>query len=161
MPENELSRQAGVKLGVTGGPEVDETMGTNIEGIFACGNVLHVHDLVDFVTEESYNAGKNAADYIKGKTVQGKVINLSAREGVGYTVPKVVHLDNTEEGILVRFRVRNVYKDSYISVYFDNERVVHKKKRVLAPGEMETLKLTQDMFKNNSNCENITIKIEQ
>ncbi|KAJ53433.1 NADPH-dependent 2,4-dienoyl-CoA reductase/sulfur reductase-like enzyme [Clostridium tetanomorphum] len=161
LPENELSRQAGVKLGVTGGPEVDETMGTNIEGIFACGNVLHVHDLVDFVTEESYNAGKNAADYIKGKTVQGKVINLSAREGVGYTVPKVVHLDNTEEGILVRFRVRNVYKDSYISVYFDNERVVHKKKRVLAPGEMETLKLTQDMFKNNSNCENITIKIEQ
>ncbi|WP_125152061.1 NAD(P)/FAD-dependent oxidoreductase [Clostridium rectalis] len=160
LPENELSRKAGVKLGVTGGPEVDERMGTNIEGVFACGNVLHVHDLVDFVTEESYNAGKNAADYIKGKKVNKEVVELIPGNGVSYTVPKTIHVDNINKGVDIRFRVRNVFKDKFISVYFDNKQVIHRKKRVLAPGEMETLKLAEGMFEENPNCKNITIKIE-
>lgn len=160
LPENELSRKAGVRLGVTGGPEVDERMETNIEGIFACGNVLHVHDLVDFVTEESYNAAKNAVDYINGKKVEDEVIEISAGNGVGYTVPKFIHKDNVQDGILVRFRVRNVYKDSFISVSFDDNKEVHQKKRVLAPGEMEDVKLTEEMFKKYPNCKNITVKIE-
>ncbi|WP_027626039.1 NAD(P)/FAD-dependent oxidoreductase [Clostridium lundense] len=160
LPENELSRTAGVKLGVTGGPEVDERMGTNVEGIFACGNVLHVHDLVDFVTEESYNAGKNASDYVKGKKVEEYKVELFTGEGVGYTVPKFIHKNNIGNGVDVRFRVRNVYKDSYISVYFDDTREIYKKKRVLAPGEMETVKLTEEMFGKYPDCKSITVKIE-
>lgn len=160
LPENELSRTAGVKLGVTGGPEVDETMQTNVEGIFACGNVLHVHDLVDFVTEESYNAGKNAADYVKGKRVEGETIELIAENGVGYTVPKTINVNNVDNTIDVRFRVRNVFSDSYISVYFDGEREVHRKKKVLAPGEMETVKLNKAMFEKYPNCKKITVKVE-
>ncbi len=160
LPENELSRTAGVKLGVTGGPEVDERMQTNVEGIFACGNVLHVHDLVDFVTEESYNAGKNAADYVKGKRVEGETIELVAENGVGYTVPKTINVNNVDNTIDVRFRVRNVFSDSYISVYFDGEREVHRKKKVLAPGEMETVKLNKAMFEKYPNCKKITVKVE-
>ncbi len=160
LPENELSRTAGVKLGVTGGPEVDERMQTNVEGIFACGNVLHVHDLVDFVTEESYNAGKNAADYVKGKRVEGETIELVAENGVGYTVPKTINVNNVDNTIDVRFRVRNVFSDSYISVYFDGEREVHRKKKVLAPGEMETVKLNKAMFDKYPNCKKITVKVE-
>lgn len=160
LPENELSRTAGVKLGVTGGPEVDERMQTNVDGIFACGNVLHVHDLVDFVTEESYNAGKNAADYVKGKRVEGETIELVAENGVGYTVPKTINVNNVDNTIDVRFRVRNVFSDSYISVYFDGEREVHRKKKVLAPGEMETVKLNKAMFEKYPNCKKITVKVE-
>ncbi|MBD5639686.1 FAD-dependent oxidoreductase [Clostridium botulinum] len=160
LPENDLSRKADVKLGVTGGPEVDETMQTNIDGVFACGNVLHVHDLVDFVTEESYNAGKNAADYVKGKKVEGEKIDLVAENGVGYTVPKSIHKNNIGNIVDVRFRVRNVFKDSFISVYFDDERVVHRKKKVIAPGEMETVKLTKDMFEKHLDCKKITVKVE-
>lgn len=161
LPENELSRTAGVKLGVTGGPEVDERMQTNVEGIFACGNVLHVHDLVDFVTEESYNAGKNAAEYVKGKRVEGNnIIELVAENGVGYTVPKIINANNVDNTVDVRFRVRNVFSDSYISVYFDGEREIHRKKKVLAPGEMETVKLNKAMFEKYHNCKKITVKVE-
>ncbi|MCY6960158.1 NAD(P)/FAD-dependent oxidoreductase [Clostridium brassicae] len=160
LPENELSKSAEVKLGVTGGPEVDERMHTNIEGIFACGNVLHVHDLVDFVTEESYKAGKNAADYIKGKRAEGEIIELIAKDGVGYTVPKVIHRNNVDDNVDVRFRVRNVFTDSYISVYFDDKREIHRKKKVLAPGEMETVKITKSIFEKYPNCKSITIKVE-
>lgn len=160
LPENELSRTAGVKLGVTGGPEVDERMQTNVEGIFACGNVLHVHDLVDFVTEESYNAGKNAADYVKGKRVEGETVELVAENGVGYTVPKTINVNNVDNTVDVRFRVRNVFSDSYISVYFDGEKEIHRKKKVLAPGEMETVKLNKAMFEKYPNCKKITVKVE-
>lgn len=160
LPENEVSRKANVKLGVTGGPEVDETMQTNIDGVFACGNVLHVHDLVDFVTEESYNAGKNAADYVNGKKVSGKEIELIAENGVGYTVPKKIHRNNVENTVDVRFRVRKVFKDSYISVYFDGERELHRKKKVIAPGEMETVKLTKAMFEKHKDAKKITVKVE-
>lgn len=160
LPENELSKTAGVKLGVTGGPEVDERMQTNIEGIFACGNVLHVHDLVDFVTEESFNSGKNAADYVKGKRVTGEIIELVPGSGIGYTVPMTINVDNVDNSVEVRFRVRNVFSDSYIAVYFDEEREIHKKKKVLAPGEMETVKLNKGMFEKYPNCKKITVKVE-
>ncbi|MEL7596832.1 MAG: pyridine nucleotide-disulfide oxidoreductase, partial [Clostridiaceae bacterium] len=120
----------------------------------------HVHDLVDFVTEESYNAGKNAADYVKGKRVEGETIELVAENGVGYTVPKTINVNNVDNTIDVRFRVRNVFSDSYISVYFDGEREVHRKKKVLAPGEMETVKLNKAMFEKYPNCKKITVKVE-
>ncbi|EQB87941.1 sarcosine oxidase subunit alpha [Clostridium punense] len=162
LPENELSRQSQVILSsITGGPEVNESLQTNIEGIFACGNVLHVHDLVDFVTLESYSAGKNAAEYIKGKRFNKKGIEVVATEGVRYTVPKYINDENIEELIELRFRVGNVYKNSYVSVYFDEAREVHLKKRILAPGEMETVKITKDMLAKYPQCNRIIVKIEE
>lgn len=162
LPENELSRQSQVTLSsITGGPEVNESLQTNIEGIFACGNVLHVHDLVDFVTLESYSAGKNAAEYIMGKRFNKKGIEVVATEGVRYTVPKYINAENIEELLELRFRVGNVYKNSYVSVYFDEVREIHQKKRILAPGEMETVKITKDMLAKYPQCNRIIVKIEE
>ena len=162
LPENELSRKANVKLSrVTGGPEVDESMQTSIPGIFTCGNVLHVHDLVDNVTTESYTAGKNAADYINGIHHEGVGVELFATDGVRYTVPKTINAENIGDGIDVRFRVGEVYKNSYISVYFDDVREMHLKKKILTPGEMESVKLTKAVFDKYSKCKKITIKVEK
>ncbi|MDD7796113.1 NAD(P)/FAD-dependent oxidoreductase [Clostridium sp. 'White wine YQ'] len=161
VPENELSTKANVELSkVTGGPIVNESLQTNVEGIFACGNVLHVHDLVDFVTEESVNAGKNAAKYINGQTFNEKGIELVATSGVRYTVPKFINPKNIEKVLDVRFRVGDVYKESYISVYFDDVREMHIKKRILSPGEMETVKLTKALFEKHPSCKKITVKVE-
>jgi NADPH-dependent glutamate synthase beta subunit-like oxidoreductase len=161
LPENELSRQANVELSnITGGPIVNESLQTNIEGVFACGNVLHVHDLVDHVTTESYNAGINAAQYVKGRIFDGKGIEIAATEGVRYTVPKYIDGRNIDKPIDVRFRVGDVYKESYISVYFDDIREMHTKKRVLAPGEMESVKFTKEIFAKYPDCKRITVKVE-
>ncbi|GAA0177685.1 FAD-dependent oxidoreductase [Clostridium sediminicola] len=161
LPENELSKNADVKLStITGGPEVDEKMQTNIDGVFACGNVLHVHDLVDFVTLESYQAGKSAVDYVKGNFVDGNKIEVVATEGVRYTVPETINPANIGKLIDVRFRVDNAYENKYVSVYFDDIRVSHKLKKVLAPGEMETAKLPKAFFDKYPDCKTITIKLE-
>lgn len=162
LPENELSRKAEVKLSkVTGGAEVDESMQTNIEGIFACGNALHVHDLVDNVTLESHTAGENAAKYVQGKHFNGSKIEIAAVNGVRYTVPKYINVENIEKYVEVRFRVGDVYKNHYISVYFDETREMHIKKRVLAPGEMETVRLTKAMFEKHDVCKKITVMVEK
>ena len=162
LPENELSRKANVKLSrVTGGPEVDESMQTSIPGIFTCGNVLHVHDLVDNVTTESYTAGRNAADYINGIHHAGIGTPIFATDGVRYTVPKTINAENIGDGIDVRFRVGEVFTNSYISVYFDDTREMHLKKKILTPGEMESVKLTKVVFDKYSKCKKITIKIER
>lgn len=164
LPENELSRSAGVELSaITSGPVVDESLQTNIEGVFACGNVLHVHDLVDYVSEEASAAGKNAAAYVAGNTGSrdGKVITLAGESGVRYTVPSSIHLDSMEDVLTVRFRVGNVFKDKYISVYYDDERVAHTKKRVLAPGEMENVKIKKEALMKYPDLSKITIKVEE
>lgn len=162
VPENELSRKADIELSeVTSGPVVDDSMQTNIEGIFACGNVLHVHDLVDNVTTESYNAGKNAALYIKGKNFRGNYIEIKAIDGIRYTVPKYINNENVEKFISIRFRVGDVFRNSYISVYFDEVREMHIKKRILTPGEMEDVKLTKALLDKHSGCKTITIKVEK
>jgi hypothetical protein len=162
LPENELSRKANVTLNkVTGGPIVDESMQTSIPGIFTCGNVLHVHDLVDNVTTESYTAGRNAADYINGIHHAGKSVEVFATGGVRYTVPSTINPENIGNGIDVRFRVGEVHKAAYISVYFDDVREMHLKKKILTPGEMESVKLTKTIFDKYSNCKKITIKVEK
>lgn len=162
VPENELSRNADIKLsGVTGGPEVSDSLETSVEGIFACGNVLHVHDLVDNVTLEAYSAGKNAASYVKGKSFKGNNIRISAECGVRYTVPQYINPYNIDKFIDIRFRVGDVYKDSYISVYFDDARVINIKKRVLAPGEMESVRLTREMLDKYPGLKRIIVKVEE
>lgn len=162
LPENELSKNASVKLSpVTGGALVDEGMGTTIEGIFACGNVLHVHDLVDNVTKESYVAGKAAAQYLKGQRNASASIEVETGEGVRYTVPKKIHPEQVEDAIDIYFRVNNIYRDYYVTVYFDDTKVFHKKKRILTPGEMEAVKLTSDVFDQHKDCKRILVKLEK
>ncbi len=165
LPENELSRGLGVDLSmITSGPIVNESLETSIEGVFACGNVLHVHDLVDYVSEEAAMAGKNAAKYILNKdkdNVCAADIVIKGESGVRYTVPSTVNTDRMEETLTVRFRVGNVYKNSYVSVYFDEERVSRRKKMVLAPGEMENIVLKKKDLLARDGLKAITIKIEQ
>ncbi len=164
IPENELSGAMGVVLNpVTSGPIVDESLETNVEGVFACGNVLHVHDLVDFVSEEAAAAGKNASAYVKNGTQKtgGRVISLEGTDGVRYTVPSTINPERMEASQIVRFRVGNVYKNCYIGVYFNNERVLHRKRMVMAPGEMEEIKLEKEKLLLHPDVDRITIRIEE
>ncbi len=162
IPENELSAGAGVQLSrVTNGPVVNESLETNVPGIFACGNVLHVHDLVDYVSEEAASAGKAAAAYIsQGGLGGGREIRIEPRGGVRYTVPAAVRPDCMPETLTVRFRVGGVYKNSYLSVYFGEKRVLHRKKQVMAPGEMEQVVLKKADLEN-AGFETITVCTEE
>ena len=162
IPENELSAGAGVQLSrVTNGPVVNESLETNVPGIFACGNVLHVHDLVDYVSEEAASAGKAAAAYIaQGGLGGGREIRIEPRGGVRYTVPAAVRPDCMPETLTVRFRVGGVYKNSYLSVYFGEKRVLHRKKQVMAPGEMEQIVLKKADLEN-AGFETITVCTEE
>ena len=165
IPENEISGSMGVELNpITSGPKVNERLETSIEGVFACGNVLHVHDLVDFVSEEAAAAGKNAAMYVQegeSASEQGRKIKLRPLEGVRYTVPETINPMRMDEKLTVRFRVGNVYQNCYISVYFDEERVLHRKRQIVAPGEMEEIKLSKEELLKYPNLDTITIKIEE
>lgn len=163
LPENELSRAAAVELSpVTGGAVVGESLQTNIEGVFACGNVLHVHDLVDFVSEESAAAGRHAARYIHGAAWHaGDGVPVVAENGVRYTVPFQIHPGRVEESVDIRFRVENVYRGHCIAVYFDGERVFRRKARILTPGEMETVTLPRKVFESHPQTRKITVRIEK
>ena len=165
IPENEISGSMGVELNpITSGPKVNERLETSIEGVFACGNVLHVHDLVDFVSEEAAAAGKNTAMYVQegeSASEQGRKIKLRPLAGVRYTVPETINPMRMDEKLTVRFRVGNVYQNCYISVYFDEERVLYRKRQIVAPGEMEEIKLSKEELLKYPNLDTITIKIEE
>lgn len=164
IPENELSNGMGVEMNrVTSGPVVNESLETSVEGVFACGNVLHVHDLVDFVSEEAAAAGRNAAKYVLSgdQRAQGHEITLNAVDGVRYTVPCTINPENMDDTQIVRFRVGNVYKNCYIGVYFDDEQVLHRKRPVMAPGEMEEIKLEKAKLLLHPELKTITIKVEE
>ena len=144
IPENELSKTADVSLDrVTNGAVVDQDRQTATEGIFACGNVLHVHDLVDFVSEEAEVAGKSAAAYILGKTEKKLHIPLSTDGRVRYTVPQVI---TAEKDVTVYFRVADVYKGVTLKVLDGEHVVAQKKKARMAPGEMESITLKSAAF---------------
>lgn len=162
IPENELSRKAGVKIDpVTSGPIVDESLETSVEGIFACGNVLHVHDLVDYVSQEAEVAGRYAAEYVKkGCQSKGKQVPIVAAEGIRYTVPMSLHPDRMDEKQLVRFRVDRIYKNCFLSVYLNEERLLHKRCQIVAPGEMEEILLLKKKMESCQDWKEITIKIE-
>ena len=156
IPENELTAGAGIELSrITNGATVDENRQTEIGGIFACGNVLHVHDLVDFVSSEAEIAGRGAAAYIKGEAEKSdRVINISTDGRVRYTVPQRIA---GQGDVDVYFRVADVYRDATIKVS-DGERVILQKKKLkLAPGEMECVKLPADKL---CGVENLRFSIE-
>lgn len=161
LPENELSKLAGVELGITGGPIVDEQMQTNKKGIFACGNVLHVHDLVDFVTEESYEAARGIANFIKGEESLGDYVEVIAGAGVRYTIPTKIHRETTSQSIDIKLRVDNVYKNCRLSIYLDDKKVLSKKCKIVAPGEMEKLTLKQAMIKEIKEIKAMKVVLEE
>ena len=144
IPENELTKSAGIDISaITNGAVVDQDRQTSAEGVFACGNVLHVHDLVDFVSEEAEIAGKSSAQYIKGETEDAVDVNIKTDGKIRYTVPQKITKD---KDITVFFRVADVYKNVKVNVVKNGEKVYSKKKIKVAPGEMESVKLTKDMF---------------
>lgn len=165
IPENELSTNIGIELDRrTNGPIVDSTMSTNKEGIFACGNVVHVHDLVDFVTKESRIAGKQAAAYVLNKKknlekVKEKmsVATTVAGDGISYIVPQSINLDSNED-INLFMRVRNIYENKKLVVRSGNQVIFEKKRLHMIPSEMEILKI--DTQKLRDIKENITISVE-
>ena len=163
IPENELSRSAGVELSpVTSGPVVNDSLETNIEGIFACGNVLHVHDLVDYVSQEASTAGANAAKYIQnGEDTSSKTVEILPVDGVRYTVPKYIRPSEMADNLTVRFRVGDVYKNCAIATYFDDELISKRKRPVMAPGEMEQVILNKKKLEEYPDLSKITIKIEE
>ena len=148
LPENELTKSANICLDrITGGAVVDQNRQTEIEGVYACGNVLHVHDLVDYVSEESEIAGKAAAAYVFGKSENGRSIGLTTDGKVRYTVPQRI---TANEDVTVYFRVADVYRDVKIVVRDGDNVLVSKKKQKVAPGEMETVTLTKQMIESLS-----------
>lgn len=163
LPENELSRQSGVELSpVHRGPIVNDSLETNVEGIFACGNVLHVHDLVDFVSQEAAQAGKNAANFIlHGEKKAERIVKINPTGGVRYTVPAFIRPEEMDETVTVRFRVGAVYKNSAVATYFDDECVARRKKQVFAPGEMEQVILKKSDLLAQKDLKEITIRIEE
>ena len=168
IPENELSSKLGAHLSpVTSGPVVNESLETSIEGVFACGNVLHVHDLVDFVSEEAGRAGIHAAEYIRGwkegqtEEETEQVIQIQTEGGIRYSVPQMIRPKHMEDTVTLRFRVGQVFKDVYVSVYRGEERIVHKKKKKLAPGEMEQLVLKKTDLTSVEGFDKIVMKVEE
>lgn len=150
IPENELSKNVGVELDLrTNGIIVSESMETNREGIFACGNVVHVHDLVDFVTEEAKNAGKNAAKYIKGKKRLNHFTEIKNGENISYTVPQKFEIESLDGNLNVFMRVRNVFKNKQIVVRDEKGNVIQSfKKPHVVPAEMERIIILKDKLKN-------------
>lgn len=152
IPENELSRAADIKINpATNGPVVNESFETSVPGIFACGNVLHVHDLVDYVSEESSRAGKSAARYVSSSNISfGAEIRISTGSGVRYTVPSIVRPDELDSDLIIRFRSTGVFKDSYIDVSFNGSNKIHRRKQIITPGEMEQVILKREDLLNIS-----------
>lgn len=161
IPENELSGQAGVEISpLTSGPLVNESLETNVPGVFACGNVLHVHDLVDYVSEEAGLAGRKAVEYLRLN--EKKILNSPKSEtegpcrepvvlvvpgdGIRYAVPSAIRIEKMENRLKIRFRVRDVLKNCFISVYLGERLVLHKKRKIVAPGEMEEILLEKSLL---------------
>ncbi len=167
IPENELSGKMGVELSrVTSGPVVNESLETNVEGVFACGNVLHVHDLVDYVSEEAARAGSHAAEYIRNwnsgeSKEEEQTIRIQTEGGIRYSVPQIIRTGHMEDTLTVRFRVGAVYRDAYISVYCGEKRILHKKKKKLAPGEMEQVVLKKQDLTAEEGLDKIVMKVEE
>ena len=160
LPENELAGYADVNLSpITGGAVVNDKMMTSVEGIFECGNVLHVHDLVDFVSEESEHAGKCAAEYIAKGCGSSEKIPVKGVNGVRYVVPQIINKDDDFEPISLKMRVGNVFKNVEVAVMLDGEKIASKKKQIVTPGEMETIVLKSDLVQKVKNGANVEVTL--
>ena len=163
IPENELSRGMGVDISpITNGPVVDESLQTSIPGVFAAGNVLHVHDLVDYVSEEAAAAGRAAVRYLaQGETAKRHEIPVTFEGGIRYTVPASIDPELVADDLVLRFRVGSVMKKRMVKLFLDDDTVLSRKRPVMAPGEMEELKLTKDMLNAHPGLTRIHITVEE
>lgn len=163
VPENELSREIGVEMNpVTNGPIVNESLETSVPGVFACGNVLHVHDLVDFVSQEAAHAGKKAAEYIQcpQKEKRSHQIEFLTKDGVRYCVPNYIFVDEMDEVQTIRLRVGDSYRDKNIQVVAGDQVIFQKRRKILAPGEMEEIRLTKQQLIPYQMEDQIVIRLE-
>lgn len=161
IPENELSKNAGIELdSITNGPSVDEYRETNHKGVFACGNVLQVHDLVDYVTQESQIAGEGAAKYIKGEKKTGECIKTLGTNGVRYIVPQRIN-KQTDKSVKLYFRVGRVFKNVKLVVKCGDEVIMSNKKKKMTPGEMEYILIKLDTIKSLPADSTLTVTIEE
>lgn len=170
IPENELSEKAHVILDQkTNGPLVNESLETSVPGIFACGNVLHVHDLVDFVSEEAKMAGKCAAAYLmnqeekeinkKQKEKEKEPLVLNPGKGISYIVPRYIRYEKMPDRLKIRFRVDNIYRDTSLHAYADGKPIAAKRKRIFAPGEMEELLIKKEEI--DAHTKEILVQMEE
>ena len=160
IPENELTRQAGIEMDRrTNGAMVYENMETSIPGVFACGNVCHVHDLVDFVTAESRRAGESAARYVLEGGSEAEALPVVNGDGVSYTVPQRIRRSDVEKSCTLFFRVNRVCKDSEILVTSGGEQIAKFKREHLAPGEMEQITLPRVLLDKAG--DNLTVSIRE
>lgn len=162
IPENEITKNAGIALDPrTSGPIVNEAMETNVKGIFACGNVVHVHDLVDFVSEEGKKAGLSASRFIKNELLEGQAVTeIKNGQRVNYTVPQKIRLESILDGQEIMFRVSNVFKNVNITVRNQEGELIKKLRRpVVAPGEMEKIKLKREEIEKANGL--LTIALEE
>ncbi len=160
LPENELSLSAGVALdGVTGGPVVGDDLSTSLPGVFACGNVLHVHDLVDFVSEEAGRAGRSAAEYVLHRRSAGRAVALRGKNGVRYTVPQHIDLGAMADTVTVRFRVGQPYRGAALCAWAGDKLIRRIPKRILTPGEMESFPIRKADIP--ADCDTITFTVEE
>ena len=162
LPENELTREAGAAMcAATGGPVVSDRLETDLPGIFACGNVLHVHDLVDYVSQEAALAGESAAAFVRsGGGETGRRGRGAAGNGVRYTVPQFIGPDRMAEAAVVRFRVTDVFRDACVRLSLDGRELARRKKRVLAPGEMEQMTVTRSDLAEARADSVLTVELE-
>ena len=176
LPENELTVGLGAEISrVTNGPVVNESLETSVPGVFAAGNVLHVHDLVDYVSEEAKLAGESAAAYIAACSAAGgnasgeRTVSAAAKMGVPveiaggirYTVPGFVNPEKVRRWLKFRFRVGDVMTNRKVVLYIDGEPVLTKKRRVMAPGEMEELVLTKKVLDAHPGMKTLALQIEE
>ena len=160
IPENELSSGAGVELSpVTSGAVVSDTLETSVPGVFACGNVLHVHDLVDHVSNESFRAGEMAARYAQGQRREGREIPVKDGAGVRGVVPQKLLLTEENQGVDLMFRPDRVYRDHYLTVYADGKALSSVKKMILTPGEMVVQPMNEKMLAACRDAGEITVAI--
>ncbi len=171
LPENELTIGLGADMSrTTNGPVVNESLETSVPGVFAAGNVLHVHDLVDYVSEEAALAGRSAADYVRRQTEaaadgpenpEPERIEVKYAGGIRYTVPSSVAPDRVSGWLKIRFRVGEVMTDRRVVLCLDGKPVLTKKRRVMAPGEMEELVITEKLLAAHPDLQSIEIKVEE
>lgn len=162
IPENELTKNVGIAMDrVTNGAVVDEMRQTDHKGVFACGNVLHVHDLVDYVTLESQLAGQGAADYILNKQPEETVyVNTTTGNGVRYLVPQRVNVKNPND-VKLYFRVGKIFKNARVVLECDGKVISSKKKVKLAPGEMEDVIIPADVLAQMNDASTICVRVEE
>lgn len=158
IPDNELSEKAGVTLHQrTKGAVVFDNMETEIDGIFACGNVLHVHDLVDFVSKESVKAARGAVKYLRSKATKRRVITTTAKQGIGYIVPQKIDINNVDKTLELLMRTKQVYHNVKLVVEGDGTEIRTIEKQHLLPAEMESITIAK--VKIPEGCTEITVKV--